>query len=436
MKNSILFVIPNTARALSSKAGLTAVYGISLYRNAFFLILHAGANTVFGFVFWILAARSYPAEEVGLASAALSVAGLLLTLSNFGLDFGIVRFLASSGQRANALVNSCFTIGGLSAVVASVVFLAGLGFWSPDLAFLRRGLVMPASFVLVVASWAIYVLLHNAFVAHRKSGFTLIEATVQGAVKLTLVAVLAGLVGSLGILVSWGAGFVAALLVGLLLLLPRVQGGYRPALTIRKETVGRITRFSLANYLAGLINKVPTSILPLIVVGLVGAEQNAYFYMAYAIVSNGLYLIPTSLSLSLFAEGSHDEASLGTHVRRSLKVSFLILVPLVILLFFVGDKILLVFGQDYSTEATNLLRVLALSALPATVNNIYRYQKRVQKQMGVVIGLNVLVTAIVLGLSFFLLPRMGIMGAGIARLTASGIVTLLIAAEFLLKRRT
>jgi len=422
------------ARSLTSKEGLRTFYGVSLYRNASYLMLNSGVTAVFGFVFWILAARFYPAEEVGLASAALAVAGFLLTLSNFGLDYGLVRFLPNSGQKSNALVNSCFTVGGLAAIVSSLIFLAGLNLWSPALIFLRQDPLLLGSFVVIVVAWGIYVLLHNVFVAHQRSDFTLFEGIIQGVAKLTLVVILATFAYGFGILASWGIGFALALLVGLLFFLPRLQSGYRPSFTIRKEAVNEIAHFSMANYVAGLIIKVPTFALPLMVVSLLSAEQNAYFYIAYGVISTGLGLIPAGISLSLFAEGSHDEEALGDYVRKSLKFSFLILVPLVILIFLVGDKILLLFGEAYSQEATKLLWILALSVLPGTVNTIYFYKKRVEKEMKTVTGLSALRVVMVLGLSYFLLPVMGIMGAGIARLTGGVIITLIITGRLLMKK--
>jgi len=66
---------------------------ISLYRNAAYLLMTSGTNSLAGFVFWAMAARLYPAEGVGLASAAISAMGLLALLSTLGMDYGLIRFL-------------------------------------------------------------------------------------------------------------------------------------------------------------------------------------------------------------------------------------------------------------------------------------------------------------------------------------------------------
>lgn len=431
--SSIKDALVDGARNLTSKEGLKALYGVSLYRNAIYLILEYGATGVLGFVFWILAARFYPAEEVGLASAAIAIAGFLVSLSLLGLDYGLIRFLPNSGERANALVNSCLTIGGLAAIVSSLIFLAGLNIWSPDLIFLWQNPLLLGTFVVLVVAYLLYAQLHNVFVAQKRAEFGLWQSIIQGVIKLALIVFLATSVYGFGILASYGIGWALAVVVGLLFFLPRLQSGYRPSFTIRKGAVNEMVHYSLSNYVAGLINKVPISILPLIVLGLLGAEQNAYFYVAFAVIGGGLNAIPASISLSLFAEGSHNEKGLGQYVRRSLKFSFLILVPLVILIFVIGDKILLLFGNVYSEEATKLLWILAVSSLPLTVNTIYFFKKRVEREMKSVIGLTALTVVIVMGLSYFLLPIMGIIGAGIGWLAGNGVVTLVIIGGLLKK---
>ena len=112
-------------KTLTSKEGLKRLYGVSLYRNAIYLMLNSAALAVLGFVFWILAARFYSTEEVGLAAAIIAAATFLALLSTLGLDYGLIRFMPNSGKKFNSLVNSCFTVSGLAAIVFSLIFLAG-----------------------------------------------------------------------------------------------------------------------------------------------------------------------------------------------------------------------------------------------------------------------------------------------------------------------
>jgi len=48
------------------RQGLKSLYGVSLYRNAVYLMADIGVTAIRGLVFWGVVVRFYPAEDVGL----------------------------------------------------------------------------------------------------------------------------------------------------------------------------------------------------------------------------------------------------------------------------------------------------------------------------------------------------------------------------------
>ena len=48
-----------------------------LYKNSFFIMLTSISNAGFGFIFWMFAAKLYPKEDVGIATALISSMALL-----------------------------------------------------------------------------------------------------------------------------------------------------------------------------------------------------------------------------------------------------------------------------------------------------------------------------------------------------------------------
>lgn len=169
-------------------------------------------------------------------------------------------------------------------------------------------------------------------------------------------------------------------------------------------------------------------VFPIIVLNLLGAESNAFFYIAWAI-SSVLTTVSNDTSTSLFAEGSYDEAQLKANIKRSLKMAAVLLLPAVILALVLADKLLLLFGGTYSTSGTALLRILALASIPTSVNTIFMAIKRVQKNLKALLIMTSFTSTTALGLAFILLPRMGIEGAGIAWLvgqTASATLVVLV----------
>jgi O-antigen/teichoic acid export membrane protein len=390
----------------------------------------SAATSAFGFVFWLLVARLYPSEAVGLASALISAVGLLAGLSYLGLGMGLIRFLPQSQGNPNSMINTAFTIGGVAAVVASGIFIAGLGWWAPSLQFVRQNPFYLIAFILSTIIDILWTLMGETFVARRRAGFVFSSGLFFGILKLILAAVLAMFFHTFGIFASWGTALGATLLLSLIFFLPQAQPAYRPFLTVNRGVLKEILRYSFSNYIAFLLWSAPGWLLPIIVLNRLGAEANAYFFIAWAIGSV-LNTVSGATATSLFAEGSHEEETLGVNIWRSLRMTLFILVPAVVLVLAVADKLLLIFGSAYSENATWLLRLLAIASLPVAVNTIYLNIKRVQKRLREVITLAAFVAVVTIGLAYSLLPRMDIPAVGIAWLASNSVPALTIAAVWL-----
>ncbi len=70
LKTSLCFIKSGYAEAFRLARhpleGLKSLYGVSLYRNAVYLMADIGVTAIFGLVFWGVMVRLYPAEDVGL----------------------------------------------------------------------------------------------------------------------------------------------------------------------------------------------------------------------------------------------------------------------------------------------------------------------------------------------------------------------------------
>jgi O-antigen/teichoic acid export membrane protein len=164
-------------------------------------------------------------------------------------------------------------------------------------------------------------------------------------------------------------------------------------------------------------------VLPVMVVNLLGAEQNAHFYVAW-MIAGLLFAIPAAVSNSLFAEGAHFEDDLWSNVVKSLKFVFVILVPAVVLVLLVGKWLLLLFGEGYSAGGLLLLRILSVSSLFAGVSIIYTATLRVEARMmelGLIYGF--ITFASLLG-SYFVMPAYGMAGIGYVWFAVQGVVCL------------
>ncbi len=420
-------VIAEAIDIITSREKLKQTVATPLYSNAFYLMLNTGVLALLGFFFWMIVARFYTEAEVGFSSAIISAISLLALISMVGLNISIVRFLPHA-DKPQDLINSCYTLSGLISLAVAGIFLAGLGFWSPALAFVNQHAVFASAFIVFTILWTLSGMVDFTFVARRRADFVLSKNTIFSVLKLPLPILFVLFFHTFGIVASWGIAAAVAVAVSIFLFLRRVQDSYKPVPTLKLSLLKDMWRYSGGNYLASLFAGCPAFILPLMVVNILGAEQNAYFYIGW-MMAGLLFAIPRAVSQSLFAEGSHFEDKLRENVTRSVKLTYLLLVPAVIVLILAGKWVLLVFGQSYSLNGLHLLWVLSLSSLPLAINSIYFTILRVTGRIKELVAIWGFIALSVLLASYLIMPVTGIIGIGYAWLGAQAVVAIYVLAR-------
>jgi O-antigen/teichoic acid export membrane protein len=171
---------------------------------------------------------------------------------------------------------------------------------------------------------------------------------------------------------------------------------------------------------------ISSMILPLIITTLINSEATAHFYMAFTI-ANLLFIIPSAVTTSLFAEGSAKE-EIKEEIKKSIKfISIFIILGIILILLF-GRYFLLLFGKTYSSEGYILLNILALSGIFISINSIFSIILKIKKQMKKLIIINSISAIITVGLSIIFIkfiPTLGIKGVGISWLIGQAIVSLI-----------
>ena len=427
LNNSIVY------RVTTSRELLKQHLQTPLYRNAYYLIVSALVTAVLGFVFWVVAARLYSPEDVGLASATISAIILLASFSTLGLGYGLIRFIPNAGPRSIPMINSSLTIAALVSILVGSVFLVGLNFWSPALNFILEQPLYIAVFLLFTLFWALFTITDEVFISKRTSKYTLLKNIVANVTKIPLLYLPAIIVGTFTIITSAGLGMAVGTLIAMLWFLPKVLKGYLPIPTLRIGTLKAIIQYSLGNYVALLVWGLPAMIYPLLVVNVLGAEANAYFYIAWAIASM-VFMIPHALSFSLFAEGSHNEETLPSNIKKSLKLSIAILLPVILVVCLIASTLLLFFGEGYSQNAEALVVVLVLSTIPLTVNYLYITANRVTKNIKRVISVSSVIALLCLCLSYFLMLELDIVGVGLGYVIGQSVVAIIVLIPLLRQR--
>lgn len=388
-----------------------------LFKNAFFLMLSCISTAGFGFIFWILAAKFCSANDVGIATGIMSSMTLIVYLSRLGLDYSIIRFFPTHDKCR--VFSTSIVIPTLIALIFGSIFIADVNFFSPELIFLRSPLYTLFYFISLTSSSVIFMA-GIAFVAIREAEFQLYLNLIVGSRVLFLMVF--AYLGAIGIFYAVGTSFFIAFIVALVLI---IKSGINLKLEIDRKFLTDSFNFSAGNYLTGLFMTVPNTLLPIMILNMHLVEQAAYYYIVFGIVSL-LFMIPESISTSLFVEGSNGQ-SLKKTVIRSLVTIFLLLTPIALFLYLCGSWVLGFIGQDYVAGGLGVLRLMIFASFFVVVNNVYFAIKRIQKDTKEIMVLSGIIFVLLIGFAYLFLPILGILGIGYAWIISYGVGALIIA---------
>lgn len=391
----------------------------SLYRNSIYLILSTAVQAFLGFFFWIIVARLYDPENVGIATTLISVTTLISGFSIFGFNVGLVRFLPTSKKR-NEIISSCFFITAFATIILSFIFVIGIEFFSPKLLFLRNSALYMMLFIIFTATLSVNTVVESIFIAFRSAKFTLIKNIILSITKVILPVFLI-FFSAFGIYASVGIANFIAFLLSIGILISRFRYQHKFSLDI--PDIKKLTSYSFRNYIAGILGGLPQTVLPVMIINKIGAKESAYFYIAM-MIANLIYTIPLATTQSLFAEISNFEEGLKTHIIKAIKIISLILFITIFLFLILGKYILYSFGKSYSLEALPLLQLLIISSFFISINNITGTYLKVKNKVNELIIIAILNSLVILFLSAYFI-KMGLLGIGLAWFIGQIIVVLI-----------
>lgn len=401
----------------TSGSGLTSVLARARGTSGFAvdsmaLVLSGGLTGLLGLVFWAAAARHYSVAEIGRGSAVVTSAIMLATLSNLSLGGMYERFLPVAGHRAARLL--------IAGPAVTTVLAFGLGTGFVLLAPAGHVLTTPTerlTFPLFVAVLALFALQDNVLTGLRGARWAAVKNLFHSVAKLALVVVLGVTASGFAIAVSWTApaALAAAVVVGLVVRAVRRDPVYavEPALPPRRE----LFSFFVTTYGLTVVASLAPLVIPLIVVNQLGVESNGYFTMAWTLVT-AVAMVMSVAAGPFIAEAAAQPDRLWASTRR-----FLVLLSGVALLgalfLLVGAPLLLsVFGRDYGAQGRDLVQVMALAMLLSAVPAFYGALARVRRRLGLAALVQVAGAVVLIGGTFLLAPRLGLVGIGWAYVAA------------------
>ncbi|HEX9117920.1 MAG TPA: oligosaccharide flippase family protein [Anaerolineae bacterium] len=399
--------------------------GSKLVLNAYIIMamrLFAGAS---GFVFWAATARLLPAADVGLASAVVAASMLLASLAQLGLGYGLVRHLPDSETPAR-LINSVLLTVGVNGGALAGIFLLGLQVWSPALLPVRANGEAAAAFGLLTISTGLTQLLNWHFLARRTPVYSLVKNTLQSGLAIVLLIVLAlGHHDYLAAVWAYTLATVAGLVAAIVLYLPRTEPGYVPQVVVPRTFRTSFARYSLTNFAADQFTRMANTVMPLLVINVLGADAAAYFSIVWSLAA-GLSSIDESVSSSLFAESANDRDRLQDFTWKSTRLTLAISAVVTAGTVVFSRLVLSIYGPRYVEHSFWPLIIVAAALVPYSVVPIWDTYLRVRDQLVLLILFSAADIGLgILGTYLFMIPY-GLNGVAIGWLISRFAVLALI----------
>jgi O-antigen/teichoic acid export membrane protein len=396
------------------------------HRDGLALVLSSAVTSGIGLLYWVVAARLFDPETVGVNSTMTSTLTLLGSAAQLNLGNALLRFVPTVGNSARSLVVKCYAVSIAAACLTGAVFALGSQLWAPELLDAVGSAPLFAFFVLATPVWSIWVMQDYALTAIKRATLVPVKNLVFAVLKIILLPVGAALSMFTAISVSWAAA-TGVLVVVVSVWLWRALPAHGTATADNAEAfqARTIVGFVSADWAGTLFSLAVNFGLPLLVLARLGADAAATFGVAWAIAF-ALYLVSNGMGQSLLAHVSADPEGLDAAYRGMVRKALTLIVPAVIVIVPAAGLILSIFGEHYADTGTMLLTLSALSAIPNVVSIATVNAARVRQHRIIQFGVPAVIAVIVIPLSWILMPLMGLTGVGVALLVGQTIVAAVI----------
>jgi O-antigen/teichoic acid export membrane protein len=363
--------------------------GLTLVANALSVMAGKTVTMAFGFLFWLVAAREFPREQVGLAAGVVAAMMLCTQFAIGGVGSALITCYPQYRRRPARLLDTSVTVVVLTALAAAGLFLIAASLGLHQLGVVAANPVYALAFTLMTVFGTVGILLDQLSIALGRGDQVLVRGLAFGVVTVAGIALLPlafGHPGSLAIFAPWalaGATNVALGLVQLRRMLP----DYRYRGRVDRATAKDLMRHGLPNYALTLTERAPGLLLPIIVTEVLTPADNATWYAVW-MMAWVVYTIPISAGLSLFAEGSNRPAGLRKATGEAIRVALLVGLAASLVLGLFARPLLSLLGSTYGATGATPLRILLLAFVPLTLVQAYFATSRARRRLreAVVVG--------------------------------------------------
>lgn len=416
---------PTPASAVGGADGLEREVG-QIARGAGVGLAGNVVNYGVAYLFGILVARQIGATQFGLYTLAVTAVTLLTRFTIMGLDRGLMRYASISrgegkGQTLRWLTLIALALGTVTGLVGALLlwlepeFVLRLFGWSgkPELIplLMAFAISVPAITLIGVAiagTQAFRTMRYRALVVNT------IQPVLRLIVALFLIPVLGptAMAPVLAFVVAQGVGMVLALFF-----LGRLVRTVPPSSEHQAGLARGLVRFSAPLALSNVLDYM-NGRTEIIVIGIFLAANSAGVYNA-AVRLAGLGLIVLTAFNAIFSplisdlHHRHEMVRLDRLNKLVTRWTMAFAMPIVLVQLVFAPQLMSLFGREFIPGAT-ALRLLTLGQLVNFATGSVGVMLIMIGRSDIAFVNAVVNVAVALALDFWLVPRYGLMGAGIA----------------------
>lgn len=402
-----------------------------LMESAYSLMVNTGITALVGVGFWVVAARLYPTTVVGRDSALIASMITLSSICQLNMHNGLIRFLPRAGARTTRLAAGAYAVSGLAALILTAGFVVLIPHLSSQFRFMADDWPLALLYVAGTVLWGVFTLQDSALAALRCARWVPVENLAFGLLKLGALPLLLTIGIEHGVFTAWFIPMALLLVPVNWLIFRRAIPRHVEVNSAGESMLTRLGRrrlvaFMAQDYAASVLIQIALTVLPIVVVGLLGSTENAYFYMPFQIVYS-FDLLFLNVTISLTVEGALDEVRAAELTRKVVRHFGGLLIVGVVILVAAAPVLLLPFGHAYAANGAPVLRLLAIGSLFRATVFLYSAVSRLQGRGGRILLAEGSLCVLLLGLVFPLGHQLGLTGIALAWVISAAAVAVAVA---------
>jgi O-antigen/teichoic acid export membrane protein len=360
-----------------------------LLRNAGSLAATTGLTSIFGFVFTIVAAKMFPAEEVGWGNAAINAMQLIGLIGVFGLNTMLIGELPKREPNRGGLFAACLAASGTGSAVIGLVFALVVGIYFGDdhhLPGIGGTVGQVVLFTIGSALTGALLVFDDGTIGLLRGGVQLWRNMALSAMKLAalpLAAVVLHYDFGVGLSLAYVIGTVGSMVPASVML---ARGGSKLFHRPDWQALRRLFPVAVNHNWLNLAMATPSRIIPIVVTVVVGGKLSAVFYVAW-MISSLLFMVPVHLGTVLFALASASPQVVAEKLRFVLRVSLLIGLPVMAVLAISAHFMLSIYNPFYAALGTLPLWLLIIGYIPQMPRAQFIAVSRATNKVGQAAGL-------------------------------------------------